>query len=1789
MPARAQSATWLPTPSSGNWNTAANWSPAVPTASGTATFGDSSIKALTISQNTAVGTMLLNTAGYSFSIPDSLTLTAGNISGTGGFTLNGGVLEISHVRLGGGPVDYLTATGNIVNNGILRANIAGASVQTILTGDISGSGSLLKTGTFVAPSAGALILQGTNTLTGGTVVSSGLLQIGGTGVVAAQPTSTGSLEGAVQVDAEGELRFLRDSLTFGGSISGSGTVSVNGATVAVGTVTLTGNNSAFNGRLLINPRGTLSVGSRANLGAGVIGGNSGTLRFTSSFDEPVPNTFSITGAGGVNFDTQANTNTLSGPISGDGAFKKDGSGTLILTNNKAVGSAAGRAAITITSGTLQVGDGGTVGSIETSNGTNTVANSGTLAFNRSDTYMFGSPISGTGSVDQRGGGTLILTGAHTYGGGTRIGAGTLQVAADNNLGASTGALALDGGTLRTTTGFATGRALTLEDGGGTFAPADGSTLTVNGAIGGDGALHKIGASTLILTGNNAYSGGTKIGAGTLQLGSGGTTGSLGTGGVVNDAALVLNRSGALTYGGAASGGGTVTKIGAGVLTLDGTQNSTGLTTVAAGTLRIAGTVGGAVEVDSGATLGGGGKIDGSVTVAAGARLSPGASPGTLRVGTLALNDTSQLDYELGLPNVFGGGVNDLTVVAGDLTLDGKLNIFDFGGFGAREAVSPGAFGPGVYRLFEYGGQLVDNGLDLSVLPGSFTPSQLLLQTAVAGQVNLIVVSGGFTMQFWDGANQTAGIDGGTAAWNATATSWANSDGSVNAPWQSGFAVFQGAAGTVTLGEPVAFTGMQFATDGYRIDGAGFDLQAAAVNAPINVSTGTATLDATIVDGAAPSRLSKTGGGTLVLGRANTYSGGTTISGGALQAATDQNLGASAGNVLLNDGALITTGSFESARTVTLASDGGTFAPAAGTTLTLNGAIGGSGELRKSGAGTVVLNSVNDFSGGTRLGAGILQAAGDPALGASSGALAFDGGTLRFGAAFDPAVTRAVTLGAAGGSVDTNGFTSTFAQSVDGAGALTKLGAGTLILAADNSYAGGTTVSAGTLQVGNGAAAGNVAGDIANDGALIFDRSDELAYDGTISGSGSITQAGGGTLILSNDQRYTGATTVAAGTLQLGSGGASGSVAGSVTNNGALVFNRRDSFTYGGVVAGTGTMTQGGTGTLVLTQNQTYSGGTTIRSGTLQLGNGGTTGNVAGDVVNDGTLVFDRSDDVAFAGAIHGTGNVVKNGANTLTLTGTSTYTGVTQLDAGRLFVNGTIASPVAVGTNAVLGGTGIIGGAHNAGRVAPGASIGTLSVAGDFVQDATGTLEIELNDRGNVDLLAVSGAAAIAGRVDYVIDPASTFAENLVLTYLTAGAGVTGTFENADQELAGVRFTTVYRPDAVQLVVTTKPLIEPATGGGAGEGAQACAESLEQRRRGASGDALTTLSAITRLPVDELAAAIGNVCVRDPTALPAVMQAQATTRLTAVGRRVAQIQGEATGAAAPFVDAYRLRDGIALWVQETYQDGRTEARDALRRGYDDTDTTFVLGVDAAQGDAGVLGGYLAYDHADVDYHGVSSDNQALESDGWSLGVYGSLWSARRWYLQGSAEYGWKDIDSTRAIQFASIAREAHGERDGNNLLVSTGFGYAFQPSSRWLLQPEILASYSRWDEDGYAETGADSLDLTYGDFTAETSRVEAGLTAHVNIGPADRGLAVLTPYVRYVADHALDDRELGAQFPSSAPFAVSEDVPTQHGVRYGLGFSQTWRDNAAFYANIDVQDIAERTSSNATFGVLWRF
>ncbi|MGH8157709.1 MAG: autotransporter outer membrane beta-barrel domain-containing protein [Rhodanobacter sp.] len=606
---------------------------------------------------------------------------------------------------------------------------------------------------------------------------------------------------------------------------------------------------------------------------------------------------------------------------------------------------------------------------------NTLTGNGTIELGArnlrlaADGNVFSGVINGTGKLILADG-TTTLTGANTYSGGTELQQGRVNVGYNSTLG--TGALAMDDGT---TLGFvadgldvANGISLT-----GTSGNVDTSSFneTLSGTISGAALLDKEGGGVLTLTGANTYTGTTTISAGTLQLGNGGTTGSIITD-VTANGTLAFDRSDDISFGNAISGSGGIHQFGAGRTNLTADNSSfSGATSVTGGALAVNGTLGDAtstVDVSNGGILAGAGTIGGSVTIADG-HLAPGNSPGTLTInGDLSLGAASNLDYELGAASVAGGPLNDLVEVGGNLTLDGTLNVIQSAG---------GTYGAGIYRLIDYSGTLTDNGLELGSMPAS---TDNYVQTSIDHQVNL-VNSQGLVLNYWDGdagPKNNGVINGGNGTWLAAPgnDNWTEVSGTINAPYQdAAFAIFAGAAGTVNVDDSMGainVSGMQFATDGYLVEGDAINLTA-GTNA-IRVGDGAAAgagITATIASElTGPGKLDKVDLGTLILTGNNTYIGGTTISDGILQLGDGGTSGSVTGDII----------------------DNGTLAIDRSDAVTLD-AITGTGGIDQIGSGTTTLTGSSTYTGATHVDAGTLAAGVVHAFSATSTTTVAAGATL----------------------------------------------------------------------------------------------------------------------------------------------------------------------------------------------------------------------------------------------------------------------------------------------------------------------------------------------------------------------------------------------------------------------------------------------------------------------------------------------------------------------------------------------------------------------------------------------------------------------------------------------------------------------------------------------------------------------------------------------------------------------------------------------------------------------------
>ena len=1356
----------------------------------------------------------------------TLTLATTNTY-SGGTTISAGTLQ-----LGDGASANGSVVGNITNNATLVFANVGAQTNTSV---ISGGGTLTKL------AAGTLTLTATNTYTGNTTISAGTLQLGD-GTV-----NNGDLAGNITNNAA--LIFANpNAQTNAATIVGTGSLTKSGA----GVLTLTGSNSYSGGTT--NTAGTLNITNDAALGAtngSITFSGSSKLQAGASLTLNTNRAITINSSVTATFDSLANQFTVNGNITGAGTLNKpSGSGTVILAgdnsgwtgsvtidNNNPNGwlQLASSTALGPT-GTaknidLHLSTGADTGGIQLINNV-TITNKNLSIGGRSSGLYVLQNVSGNNtwagdiSIANSGGnyylnsaaGRLELSGrlynslASSSRKFTLLGAGDYLIdgtVTDGGSGKSSGLIASGTGTVTVSAYNTSTGGTTLSSGQlnvNSISALGGGTFTISG-----GMLDNTSGGAITLTNNNAQSWNADFTfVGTYDL-------NLGTGAVAlnNATRQVTVNGGTLTVGGGISSTNTgygITKLGAGALALNGTNTYTGETMISAGKLVVP--VGGSAS-NSAVTVAATGGNSAVLSVVVADTTQPW-------VGTnLTVNNggtSSSLDFNFGVltPGTTTAPLN----IAGDVSFTSIQSI-------SVEGVLSATTGNG-YPLLTWGGSGPASAagitLNLTGLPGRSTAALAIIANTLYLQINSTQPLS------WTGGNGTWDID------NSANTIWQDSGATPTYYQESGVAdqvVFDttvGSGGTVTLNTNVS---------------------------PVSVTVNNPSADYTISGSGAiagSTTVTKLGAGTLTLATTNTYSGGTTISAGTLQLGNGTSANGSVGGNITDNSALVFAN------------------PGAQTNTSV---ISGGGTLTKSAAGTLTVTATNTYIGGTTISAGTLQ------LG--------DGSTQ------NGVVAGNITNNAA--LIFANPNAQTSAGIISGGGKLTKSAAGKLTLTAINTFTGNTTISAGTLQLGDGTANnGDLPGNITNNAALIFANPNAQTNAATIVGTGAVTKNAAGVLTLVGNNSYSGGTTNAAGTLNITNDAALGATSGGLTFSGSstlqagaslsLNTNRLITLNTGvtstldpqtnqlivrGNITGAGTLNRPtGTGTLVLAgDNSNWTGPLTLgATGWVQvasstaLGASGTVKTIALNsaatdtsgiqLINNVTIankdltlrgraagnyfLQNVSDTNVWAGTIiasatggsyyisslagllelsgvitntvnntsarnvvfQGAGatlvsGVIKDGATAannpvqvtlsgpgvLTLTGTNTYSGPTTLFGGTLVVGATgvvSTNTVTVATNGTLGGNGLILGAVSVagGTLAPGTSgaISTLTISNTLTlaANSTNVFRLDATGAGTNDNVAGLTGVTYGGNLSVVTNGNGTLAIGQVYQLFKAAA-----------------------------------------------------------------------------------------------------------------------------------------------------------------------------------------------------------------------------------------------------------------------------------------------------------------------------------------------------------------------------------------------------------------------------------
>jgi autotransporter-associated beta strand protein len=1271
-------------------------------------------------------------------------------------------------------------TGSGMSLGANSTFTVNAGSTASIANAISGAFSLTKAGT------GTLTLSGVNTYTGTTTVSAGTLTVQAGGTLGG---------GDLSIDAGAYLFFngTTTSSTVSGKVSGSGSLSKNGTAELI----FSGDNSNYSGKVTLSG-GTLTFkGGPSALGSGElqVTGNSWIKGYAG---ELVNNKVNITAdqlyLDGTNM-VFTNGITMEG-----GSNVRIYGGTVVLASDL---RNTGSGKLTVDAGaTLQLGNGGTSGTINGGLAFNQV--NGNLSFKRSDDINYSGVLSGSSRLIQSGTGNLTISGVNTYTGWTSVTMGTMTVAAGAKLG--TGELYVAAGAR-----LVVNADMSLTAAATSLISGD---TNISGKLSGSGAISKTGGESTFSGDNSNYSGKVTLSGGSLTFQAGPS--ALGSGDLeVNRTSWIKGYAGVLVN--------NKVNITAGQLYLDGTSMvfTNGITMGGSSNVRI---FGGTTVLASDLSNTGSGKI--TVDRYSTLQLGNGGTKGTINGGfafsqvdgNLAFNHSDDITYsgvlsgfarltQAGTGNLTVTGVNtysEMTLVsAGTLTLavGGALGTGNLLVAGGAKFVALGnmtiADGKNVTidgtstisGKLSGGGALIKNGAGESVFSGdnngyggtvtlnagtlTFTGGKSALgngdltitgNATILGDAgvllnNKIFITGGTTFLGRDNLVLTKDVVLSGASdlvfSRGTVVLTANLRNSGTGAWRVA------SGGTLQLGNG--------GTSGTIEGGLAFDLSAGslAFNRSDDITY------SGILAGAG--NLTQAGAGNLTLTGANTYTGTTTVSAGTLTVAAGGTLGR------------------------------GDLSIATGANLVINGSstvlskLSGSGSISVDSAGELVFGGdTSGFSGLIELKRGLLSA-----LSLGMGDITVTNSARIAGyAANDSGWANKILVNNGTLGVGKAGAKLKLTKEIvlSGSGSLSfEAGTTTLTGSLRNQGSGTWTIAAGAaLRLGDGGTTGSVDGGFAFNlntvGDLVFDRSDNINYSGSLSGTGGLAQAGAGILTLSGVNNYSGSTTVSAGTLKVDAGGTIGS-GDLVLSGGRVIMDsldvarlRASAGTFDGVLTGTAGLSKAGDGTLVLNGANTYTGGTTAQGGTIVANNNGAFGfgqvSLAGAALDVRNSVISNNislnkldtytqltgDGGKIAGIISGDGGFTKVGNGTLTLTGANTFVGGVLVSAGTLQVDGEVLGSMVVADGAKLAGAGLVhdvtvisGGSLNAGTVG---SVGTIRAESLGLQSGA-KIEVDIA-KGSLGGVSSFDRFLVSGQLD--LSAASTTGKcQLILAGLPAG------------------------------------------------------------------------------------------------------------------------------------------------------------------------------------------------------------------------------------------------------------------------------------------------------------------------------------------------------------------------------------------------------------------------------------
>jgi outer membrane autotransporter protein len=820
-------------------------------------------------------------------------------------------------------------------------------------------------------------------------------------------------------------------------------------------------------------------------------------------------------------------------------------------------------------------------------------------------------------------------------------------------------------------------------------------------------------------------------------------------------------------------------------------------------------------------------------------------------------------------------------------------------------------------------------------------------------------------------------------------------------------------------------------------------------------------------------------------------------------------------------------------------------------------------------------------------------------------------------------------------------TTTLSASVSGTGEIDKFGSGTLTLTGNNSYSGGTFIEGGTVVAAATNALGT--GEVDVSGATTVLRINQGTLQAnffTVSGGATLDNAGtlqppavrdeSTALITVDDGTITNEVTgsINAGPALIAIQAARAEPTISAGIQAALVSVGPVTVTNAGAISGTtailladveGTITNTSTGVI------TGTSGTAIEAtgGTVTLSNAGLIrGNVTLDNFANMVTLFTKSQIVgnlnlgsptaaslildgsgaqllsqAVTGTVTNFDSLTKQGSGTWKIDEALTYAGSTTVDAGSLIVDRTVASgQTLVNPGGLLGGNGSIGGPFvNNGIVSPGDSVGTLTVNGNYTQSAAGALRIEIAgiSASQHDLLAVNGHANLAGTLQLIGLGSFRLHVGDQLTFLTASAGVSGSFGTVQNELSTgtlVNALVVNLPNAVLLEGTQGSFESAACTPNSAAVAKALDNSVGDPR------ASTLIAFLDDQLINKLCGDFTLIAPEELASIFDIGVSLANVQTANLKRRMEDIRAGSTGFSAagfnlnggalsfdggfagvtgpegkggPPVMAPTPENRWGVWVTGIGEFTNIDSTNAAA-GYDLQTGGLTLGVDyrfSPNFAVGLTGGY-AHTNANL------VDGGNLDVNGGKLGLYATAF-ASGFYLDTAVTGGFSGYNSQRTALLGS----ASGNTEGGELNVLVAGGYDWVKGGL-SIGPTANFQYTYIGFSGFTETGS-IAPLNIAGQNAESERTAFGLKASYDWKV---GHVVIKPEISVGWQHEYGDQSYAivASFANGAgnSFTVNSPQIGRDSLLIGAGAAVLLNERVSVYAYYDGELLRTNYESN---------